>query len=248
MNSPYREIKPVAALADCIDAYWTVQTGALLQPVTQRIYPDGCIDIIINTGTLVAGSDVQTLLPGQQYLAGTMTVVRDVARVAFSHLTGIRFRPGGFAVFYNEDLPSLRDELVTFHDPQLALLIDRDEQVFERLDRYYLGRKPARDSVIMAMTGHMYQMKGSVTVDTLARTHHITHRTLERLFKKHTGITAKEMTRIVRFRFAMERLKNNPDKESLLRIAFETGYYDHAHLTNEIRKYAGVTPSRLSGL
>lgn len=247
MSGSYQEIKPAAALADCIDAYWTVQTGLVLQPGSRRIYPDGCIDIIINTGSLASGSGTGLLLPGRQYLAGTMTVVKEVVRMPHNHVTGIRFRPGGFTLFYHEDLPALRDDLVEFHDPQLALLIDRDEQVFERLDRYYSKKLPARESAVVAMARSMYGMKGLVSVDQLARLHHVTHRTLERLFKKHTGITAKEMTKIVRFRFAMERLKNNPGNESLLRIAFETGYYDHAHLTNEIRKYAGVTPSQLSG-
>jgi AraC-like DNA-binding protein len=35
-------------------------------------------------------------------------------------------------------------------------------------------------------------------------------------------------------------------EESLLRIAFELGYYDHAHLTNEFKRYAGIRPSELS--
>ena len=28
-------------------------------------------------------------------------------------------------------------------------------------------------------------------------------------------------------------------------IAFEHGYYDHSHLTNEIKRYTGVTPTQL---
>ena len=34
--------------------------------------------------------------------------------------------------------------------------------------------------------------------------------------------------------------------ESLLRMAYDLGYYDHAHLTNEFKKYAGILPSELS--
>lgn len=243
--STYREIKPAAVLSDCIDAYWTIQTGALLQPVTWRIFPDGCIDIIVNTGSVTVHSEQRTLEPGRQYLAGTMTVTQEVTRVTHSHLTGIRFRPGGFALFYREDLEAVRDNLVDFHDPGLAGLLDGDEAVYARLDQYFLRKRSFTETRVVAMTEQMFRLKGMVTVDALAKAHHLTHRTLERMFKKHTGITAREMTKIVRFRFAMDRLKNNPSSESLLRIAFETGYYDHAHLTHDIKKYAGLNPSDL---
>ena len=38
---------------------------------------------------------------------------------------------------------------------------------------------------------------------------------------------------------------NLEEKRSLLDIAFECGFYDHSHLTNEIKKNTGFSPSEL---
>ena len=42
-----------------------------------------------------------------------------------------------------------------------------------------------------------------------------------------------------------EQIKERGADSSLLEIAFETGYYDHAHLANAIKKYTGLQPSQL---
>jgi AraC-like DNA-binding protein len=67
---------------------------------------------------------------------------------------------------------------------------------------------------------------------------------LERNFKKNIGISPKEFVNILRFQFALEKIKDNQLGKSLQDIAFESGYYDHAHLSNEIKRYTGLSPSQ----
>ncbi|WP_432714588.1 AraC family transcriptional regulator [Pedobacter sp.] len=40
-------------------------------------------------------------------------------------------------------------------------------------------------------------------------------------------------------------IQNNTAGQSLTQIAFASGYYDQAHLCNEIKEYAGLTPTQL---
>ncbi|MDO7742533.1 MAG: helix-turn-helix domain-containing protein, partial [Pedobacter sp.] len=68
----------------------------------------------------------------------------------------------------------------------------------------------------------------------------------ERHFKFHVGISPKEFANLTRYQFASESISKNSTQSTLLQIALEHGYYDHAHLTNEIKKYTGVTPSSLT--
>jgi AraC-like DNA-binding protein len=49
----------------------------------------------------------------------------------------------------------------------------------------------------------------------------------------------------VRYQSTFQKIRHNPANKSLLEIAFESGYYDHSHLTNEIKKYTGVAPTQL---
>lgn len=40
-------------------------------------------------------------------------------------------------------------------------------------------------------------------------------------------------------------IKKKSSEKSMLEIAFEHGYYDHAHLANAIKAYTGATPKEL---
>jgi AraC-like DNA-binding protein len=61
----------------------------------------------------------------------------------------------------------------------------------------------------------------------------------------HIGISPKEYSNIVRFQYALSIIKKSGKNRSLSDIAFECGYYDHAHLTNEIKRNTGLSPSQL---
>ncbi|QNL48721.1 AraC family transcriptional regulator [Olivibacter sp. SDN3] len=45
-------------------------------------------------------------------------------------------------------------------------------------------------------------------------------------------------------RLALSKIKRNKGQKNLLDIAFDCGYYDHAHLSNEIKRYTGLAPSQ----
>jgi hypothetical protein len=49
----YREIPPQEALSPFIDAYWTV-TGHNTGNLPDKVLPDACVDIILNTGPAFA--------------------------------------------------------------------------------------------------------------------------------------------------------------------------------------------------
>lgn|SRR5690606_31544886 len=85
---------------------------------------------------------------------------------------------------------------------------------------------------------------GLIGIDTLAKQNYTTTRQLERNFKKYIGISPKEFANIVRFKTALSKIKHNRKQQSLSDIAYECGYYDHAHLSNEIKRYARVVPSK----
>ena len=242
----YTEYLPDIRLRKHIDAYWVVETGRLLQPYSDPIFPDGCIDIIINAGNNLVALNGITFKPGNAYLAGTMTVLNRVNRVSDSYLVGIRFKPGGFAAFYSLPLFELTDKLVEFPANTIVSLLDRDAQWVSRLDHFFTTRLTAKNNSIINITHTVYSCNGQITVDELAKKFHISNRTLERLCKTQIGISPKDLTGIIRFQHALKSIRNKSNDESLLHLAFDTGYYDHAHLTNVFKKYTGLTPSQIA--
>jgi len=272
----YKECPPAKELLDYIDAYWVRKTAPGSGIAGRRVYADGCADIIVNTGSSTAwfypmarAGGTIPLHPGHMYLGGTMTEYGVVTASGNCVLTGIRFRPGGFFALYRQPMAPAVDSLLEFTDHSLKPLMGNGpapvhagsvKDLASRVDAYFLaGRNAPGELSTHAEKTHydfsaIYKViclaKGQISVEALSKECHMSRRTMERVFKENTGIPPKEFIRIARFQEVLRRLRQTDTevapRESLLRIAFELGYHDHAHLTNEFKKYAGILPSELS--
>lgn len=253
--------KPAVGLKDYIVAWWINKTEQQENIFGRRVYADGCTDIILNTGnstayfnTMAHAGQPVPLYPGYMYLGGTMTAYGVMSSVEGCSLTGIRFRPGGFYAFYKSPIEEAVDRVIEFQDKALQSLMEPDEGLASRLDAHFSSKSVKVKHDFTAIYNAIISSKGQVTVEELSRNHHVSNRTMERIFKTNVGVPPKEFIRIARFQEVLKRLRMagaqdvtaDMYEESLLRIAFEFGYYDHAHLTNEFKKYAGILPSELS--
>ena len=72
-------------------------------------------------------------------------------------------------------------------------------------------------------------------------------RHFERKFKHYTGYTPKEYSRIIKFKNAVELLRNTASS-NLLTTAINAGYYDLAHFSKEIKTLSGSTPTSFLSL
>ena len=232
----YREYPVCKDLAPFIDAFWTV-TGANTADRFDRILPDGCVDIIFNFGpTFLTEQGATEMYSGEAYLVGTMTRFKEMVRPPATRLLGVRFQPGGFSCFYDASLlRSTADRTVLF---------DRSLFPSSALDRFFLDRLKPPSNSPLPLIRDIQLHRGCISVDRLAKRHFMTIRSMERLFDRHLAIGPKEFINFIRYRSAMESIRLRQGK-SLLDIACGHGYYDHAHLTNEIKKYTGSSPSDL---
>ena len=70
----------------------------------------------------------------------------------------------------------------------------------------------------------------------------VSARTLQRLARRHVGLSPAAMIRRRRLQEAAERLRTNPGAD-LATVAAELGYADQAHLCGDFRAVLGCTPS-----
>ncbi len=245
----YRETAPHRALSPFIDAYWTV-TGANTGYLPDKVLPDACVDIILNTGpgfpSEIGATQMDT---GQAYLIGTMTRFKEMIRPPATRLIGIRFKPGGFPFFYDHVLLKNTADGTMQFDPGLLPAIPGTSAggLAPLLDRFFYDRlsNPSQQTLTLISTVH--QAKGRISVKELARRSFVTTRQLERLFRLHLDISPKEFINVTRYRYALDEIRQGASRRRLLDIACECGYYDHAHLANEIKRYTGSIPSELAG-
>lgn len=83
---------------------------------------------------------------------------------------------------------------------------------------------------------------GERVLDIAAR-HHVTERTLQRLFSAYVGIGPKWVLQRYRLHEAIERLQGRRDID-WARFALDLGYYDQAHFTRDFRSLVGRTPTQ----
>jgi AraC-like DNA-binding protein len=242
----YSEFQPHPALRSYIDAYWVVK-GDDNRTDTYRIFPDGCIDIIINPGDdFSTDSGKFTMKSESAYLVGTMTRYKDTVRQPGSLLIGIRFKPLGFPTFFKyHSLHEIKDQTVDFDKRLIPEIHADDGDIFLKLDKFFLNRLGVHPQRLNLLMNDMKGKNGNISIDALAKQHSLTSRQLERNFRHYLGISPKEYANFLRYQYASQLILNNPGKKTLLDIALNAGYYDHAHLTNEIRKYSGLSPSQL---
>lgn len=241
----YREYTPHPALQSYIDAYWTTSTDQY-DATLHRILPDSCTDIIFNKGAVIYDAGHQTrMATGQSYLVGTMKTYIDILQNPGVSTIGIRFKPGGISAFYKLNLNEVTDLAVPYQDKQLYDIIYRDKDLIASLDSYFLNKRPSSSLPFLSIIADIKIKKGQIKVSELIDRHAMSERKLERLFKEHTGISAIGMIRLERFTVALHHIKANHANRTLSEIACLSGYYDQAHLCNDVKSFTGMSPAQL---
>ena len=244
----YQEFKPAEPLQRFIQCYWIARRNADFKPALRYIFADGLSEIFANLSTSGISpfiNGIVPLKPGRVYFGGTMTSTNTIISQPDTVFAGVRLKPGGISAFYKFNLLELVDEIIELSDPGLYAILTEDPGLKERLDKFFLHKLDTRILPIISMSEFVDHHQGRITVDELAKRHHISRRSLERHFNSTIGIGPKEFIKVIRFHHLVQKLQKKESSESLLRIAYEMGYYDHAHLTKEVKRYGGQTPSEL---
>jgi len=242
----YKQFQPHQALSSYVDAFWTV-TGENSASFSDKIMPDGCVDIILNLGAeFKTDNETVSMKSNQVYLVGTMTSYKNITRPSMTKLIGVRFKPGAFSCFYDYSfLHGIANKTVEFDKKLIPDINEGTKDLSIRLNHFLIDRLSKPKQPVFTIISDIYNLKGQVNVGDLAKRHFITIRQLERYFKLNMDISPKEFINFVRYQFVLEKIRTNHENKSLLHIAYENGYYDHSHLSNEIKKYTGLVPSEI---
>jgi AraC-like DNA-binding protein len=194
------------------------------------ILPDGCLDLMWDgERLLIAGPDTTAHLHvprgGESFTA-----------LRFGAATG----PAALGVIANEVV----DRLVPLEDVwgtrRTALL---EEQVAAggaaALERWLRGAPEPDDS----LGSRVFRMAGAgLPVAEIADQVGFSARQLQRRSKEMFGYGAGHLLRVLRLQRALAQARAG---RPLSEVAADTGYYDQAHLSREVRALTGTTPSAL---
>jgi AraC-like DNA-binding protein len=82
-----------------------------------------------------------------------------------------------------------------------------------------------------------------IRIEDVAAHLFVSPRTLQRVAKKYIGLSPSTLIRRRRLQEAADRVRTDPGAD-LAGIAAEFGYADHAHLTNDFKRFLGFSPGK----
>jgi AraC-like DNA-binding protein len=240
----FSQVNPDNSLASYIDAYWTA-TGDAINTATEKILPDGCIDIIFNLGAdCLTDNGAFNMQNEKVYLVGTMTRFKETVMHDETKLIGVRFKPAGFSAFHKfSSLQEITDKTIEYEKVFSFDLKKISSDHVTYFNQFFSDKLKKPNHFLFQVIETIRIQKGQIKVEVLASKHFTTVRQLERSFKQHIGISPKQLIDLTRYQNAMTAFQTRKPKESILSIAIDSGYYDHAHLTNEFKRYNGVIPT-----
>jgi AraC-like DNA-binding protein len=230
-------------LLDLVRNVWVVRWD-VPRPLVQRVLNYPALNVVTEAGPQVDGPH-HTGLYGPTPRVSTRTL--DDAGWA----VGVLFRPAATPLLTDlAERDLLGADVVYSHSPAQAIAThmadDGDRESLATILTGWLA--PLADRVDDA--GRLANRASELaehdpeilTAAALADAVHASPRTVERVVRRHTGFTPKQLIECRRMQTAATRLYLEPDTE-LTVLAADLGFADQAHLTRRYRSIIGETPS-----
>jgi methylphosphotriester-DNA--protein-cysteine methyltransferase len=121
------------------------------------------------------------------------------------------------------------------------------ERCIDVLQRYLLKRLEGAQlhHTVVAALREIDREHGSLRVPEVAARCRVSSRHLNRLMRVWIGYGPKCHARIVRFQATLHEMEHVPARTGAA-LASEAGFFDQAHLTLELARFAGTTPAALT--
>lgn len=243
----YVEHFPVPALADSVRTVWVQTAGDA--PYVQRHLPTG-------------GVELHWPLGGRPHLLGPLTGPLMESIPAGTVIVGVRFHPSS-APLSVPSVEDLVDQCIAVDDLGYgwfervgeAMLLAPTSEVALQLLQSFLLRHPSaarRDPLVDEVVRRLMPWT-PVDVATVADEIGLSPSQLRRRCLQALGIGPKVLQRTLRFQgflaFAQvgATATGRRRADGMAGLAVDAGYADQAHLSREVRRLTGLTPTELLG-
>jgi AraC-like DNA-binding protein len=121
------------------------------------------------------------------------------------------------------------------------------DQYIDALERFLIARlgNTRVHAVVSRALHEIERERGSARVADIAARCHVSPRHLNRLMRVWVGYGPKCFARVVRFQATLHQIEDSPTQSGAA-LASEAGYFDQAHLTLDLARFAGATPRHLA--
>ena len=234
---------PVPSLRPQVGCFWSMKTT----PATRlRTLPDACTTLTV---------ELREGAPPECFITGPRLTPAERVPAAGQVFFGVRLLPG--VAFL---LTGISIHRLTERRTRLAAVLPEDAPRFEEslaeeqtlegridvLEEFLVQRLAGMniDSRVERAFRAIEDSAGQIRMAQLARECRISPRHLHRLVRNWVGLAPKRLARIMRFQAVLKRMETAPPGGSQ-RVGVDLGYFDQAHLTNEIMQFVHASPARI---
>lgn len=254
----YRFAKPSWPLSLFVKQYWAIENcmpdG---EEHIQRIVPNGLTELTFYLSNKPKSLDHKKSITGNVILSGHLKSYYDISVTSSLSMFSVSFMPFGVRMFmkmpadelydlnvpFRFIVPEMADRLedalyeagtfeekVSITERYLACLLNTDSDTYE-LQRI--------SNSLKLITG----ARGAIEIDKLSDAACVSRKQFERIFSGYIGTSPKQFLKTVRFQGSLHVKRFNPDM-SLTDLAYNSGYYDQAHMINDYKTLSGKTPGQ----
>jgi AraC-like DNA-binding protein len=237
-----REWLPQRALAPFVSCMW-VHRVARSDAYLHRTAPDGSVELVCQVGQPLKVVGPQTR-PREELLPPGATVV------------GVRLRPGAAPAVLGlpaAELAEVRvgaDELWGSFATALGERVARTTSVRAAVSALETGvvsrlaQAQQLDELVAELVRRVYAGSAD-SIAAIASSLYVSERQLRRRCEAATGLSPKELQRIVRFQRFLALAQDGDHSGTLTSLARRAGYSDQSHLSRESMRLAGSPPREL---
>ena len=250
----FKSAEPGSNFTQFIKSFWVVEDPQP-SPQKRKIIPDGFPEIIIHYKEpykikLHSKWETQT----ETLFAGQITSHFYLENTGASGMVGLKLMPTAAYQLFGVNMSSyvdrvvplnevcgdffeaFRQEMKTGSSPDFR--IKKAEQCFKYLiDNRTLHNVGAIKQAVDSILKH----KGMIKIEAIAAELDFSFRHLQREFKRIVGLSPKFFSRITRFNYIFEIMKQ--ENSSWIGIALDSGYFDQSHFIKEFKAFTGEEPS-----
>ena len=248
----YRTYPPSEPLSKYVKLYWTLEECGSAPASRERIFPDGCMELIFHYGDLFRRyTDTNSIIQPRSFLHGQLIRYMEIESTGTIGIFGVRFFPHGLRAFSNIDAHELTGNAVGIVDlwgPDGLLLQQQiiaapfTECRIRIIETFLLGMlRQHPESAVGFCVSSIVNSCGLKSIQALSQEINLSRRHLERSFIAAVGLSPKMFARIVRFQHALIRVERDQES-SLTGIAYSSGFYDQSHFIKDFKEFSGLNP------
>jgi AraC-like DNA-binding protein len=248
-------IIPTEILSKYIKNYFIVETDNSEDYLpNERVYPCGYATMVFHYGSpsIFQKKDSIKNIEPNLVICGQQTSYYDLSLSGKTGMILIVFKPHGVKSFFNFPITELLNENLSLQDLINNESIELEDKLFNslnnrqritHLENFLINKLIHNDEFerVEYALEIIENSKGQIKAQDIAHEVCLGIKQFERTFSKYVGINPKKYASIVRFQNVIQ-MKRKHDNSSMFQLAFDNGYYDHAHFIHDFKSFTGLSP------